>query len=195
MSFGSPVWPDNHTSNDLDIDMPLAPPSLPPYIFLMSDHTTRQLAVDVAEALSDKYPTVFVEDFLAPIHEAFITMFDLDWKRDMGNYFENNRQFLSSKHGETEQDLIVSLEAWFIDRFGETELGKMARQRSDARNAMADYITVFRDATTQHIDAFPLTNVLRVWLSKMPPHWNMGGNDLIVPSTDVNQIVSLIEGM
>lgn len=133
--------------------MATSPPTLPAYIFLMSDHTTRQLAVDVADALSAKYPTVYVDDFLAPIHEGFAAMFELDWKRDMGNPKVNNALFLPAGD-QTENDLIVSLEKWFIDQFSETHLGKMARARSDARNAMADYITVYRDATTKHLEGF-----------------------------------------
>lgn len=132
----------------------LSPPTLPPYIFLLSDHTTRQLAVAVAEALSAKYPSVYVDDFLAPIHEAYLAMFELDWKRDIGNPKVTTEQFSVEDGGHTAQDLIVSLEKWFIEQFGETKLGKMARQRSDARNAMADYITVFRDATSAHLNGF-----------------------------------------
>ncbi len=125
--------------------MPLAPPSLPPYIFLMSDHTTAQLAHDVAEELSRRHPSVFIDDFLAPIHEAFAAMFELDWKRDAGD---------PRNVGPTERDNIVSLEKWFIEQFGEHRLGNMGRERCIARNMMVDYITVFRDATNAHLIGF-----------------------------------------
>ena len=139
---------------EVQIAMSLSPPTIPPYIFLMSDHTTRQLAVDVAEALSAKYPSVYVDDFLAPVHEGFAAMFELDWKRDMGNPKVTTEQFSVQAGGQTENDIIVSLEKWFIDEFGDKMLGHFARQRSDARNVMADYITVFRDATPKHLEGF-----------------------------------------
>lgn len=131
----------------------MTPPSLPPYIFLMSDHTTAKLAAEVADALSTKYPHVYVDDFLAPIYEGFAAMFELDWKRDMGNPDEVNRIFLPAGE-QTERDIIVSLEKWFIEQFGEKALGMSARQRCDARNEMADYVTVFRDATAKHLEGF-----------------------------------------
>lgn len=138
--------------------MPLSPPSLPPYIFLMSDHTTAKLANEVAEALSAKYPSVYVDDFLAPIHEAYRALFSLDWKRDMASDVES-----------TERDHIVSLEKWFIEQFGEHELGKLARERCDERNEMADYITVFRDATPYHLTGLSLVHsCLTIELSKFP---------------------------
>lgn len=133
--------------------MTLGPPRLPPYIFLLSDHTTRELACEIAEALSERYPAVYVDDFLAPIHEAFTAMFELDWKRDMGQPSELNKLFIPAGD-ETENDIIVALEAWFTDKFGPHVLGKMAAARSAARNAMADYITIFRDATPAHLVGF-----------------------------------------
>ena len=120
-------------------------PSLPPFIFLMSNHETNQLAADVAEALSHRYPEVFVDDFLAPIHEGLSAMFELDWKRDMGN---------PTMVGPTERDQIVSLEKWFIDEFGLHRLGQMALARCNDRNETADYVTVFRDATEPHLEGF-----------------------------------------
>ena len=147
-------------------------PNLPPYIFLMSDHTTKQLAVDVADALAEKYPAVYIDDFLAPIHEAYTAMFELDWKRDMGN-----PEVVSPDTN----DMIVSLERWFIDQFGATKLGEMARQRSDARNHMADYITVYRDATANHIIGFQGTGVQNKIV-------------ILLPLYSVDYVLALIEG-
>lgn len=130
------------------------PPSLPPYTFLMSDHTTRQLACDVAEELSQLNHTVYIDDFLTPIHDALAAMLELDMKRDLGSPSNTNRLVLETVEECTEQDLINSLERWHIKRFGEDALARIALKRAQYNRANFDYSYVFRDARPIHVEAF-----------------------------------------
>jgi len=127
---------------------------LPSYIFLLSDHTTRPLAVAAADAISTLAKHVVIEDFLAPIHESLTALLTLDWNRDLGDPRETSELLPDCTTPQTINDLIISLEKWFINRFGLYVLGKRARIRCDERNEIADYVTVFRDATGTDIAAF-----------------------------------------
>lgn len=134
---------------------PTAPIHLPPLTFLMSDHSTATLAVDVAEVLSSLNHTIYVDDFLAPIENALQSMFDLDWGRDMGNPRDTHRLMLEATDGEsTERDIMVSLEKWFIETFGEEQLGKMGLKRMKINRELYQYPYLFRDATPIHIRPF-----------------------------------------
>jgi hypothetical protein len=151
---------------------PTAPIHLPPLTLLMSDHTTSQLAIDVAEELSLRNASLYVDDFLTPIHEALQSMFDLDWKRDMANPRESNRLMLESLSGEdSERDVIVSLEKWFNETFGEAQLGRMGLKRMKINRELFDYPYLFRDATPKHIQpiiadsSIPRRDILMVFLS------------------------------
>ncbi len=130
------------------------PVSLPPFTFLMSDHTTRQLACDVAEELSKIHDGVYVDDFLLPIHDGLAAMMELDMKRDLGSPRNTNRLVTEAVKESTEQDLIVSLEKWHIETFGEHHLGQLAFKRAMDNRANYEYSYVFRDATVKHLDAF-----------------------------------------
>lgn len=150
----------------------LAPIHLPPVTFLMSDHATSTLAVDVAQKLSDTNATLYVDDFLAPIYEGLQSMFSIDWKRDMGDSKDTNRLMLEAADGESsEGDIIVSLEKWFNETFGEAQLGKMGLQRMKVNRDMFDYPYLFRDATPVHMqpfladDSIPRRDILMVDLS------------------------------
>lgn len=134
---------------------PTTPIHLPPLTFLMSDHSTAQLAVDVAEALSDTNATLYIDDFLAPIHEGLQSMFDMDWRRDMADPRATNRLMLEALDGEsTETDVLISLEKWFNETFGEDQLGKMGLKRMKVNRDLFAYPYLFRDATVKHIQPF-----------------------------------------
>lgn len=134
---------------------PTAPIHLPPLTFLMSDHTTATLAIDVAEVLSSLNHTLYIDDFIAPVANGLQAMFDIDWARDMADPKQTNRLMLESIDGEsTEHDMLVSLEKWFNENFGERQLGKMALNRMRVNRETFDYPYLFRDATPTHIQAF-----------------------------------------
>jgi len=95
----------------------------------LADQHTRQLAVDVADALTMANNTVYIEDFMAPIHEGLRAMLELDMRRDLASPSETNRLVVET--GEhTEADLIVSLERWFNNNFDEYFLGKLGHRRA-----------------------------------------------------------------
>jgi len=130
------------------------PSSLPPFIFLLSDHTTRTLACDVAERLSEIDSHVYIDDFLAPVYDGFAAMFDMDLKRDFARPRETDKLMLEAISESTESDIIVSLEKWFIETFGEAQLGRMALKRALEVRENFDHTIVFRDATQRHLEAF-----------------------------------------
>lgn len=132
-----------------------APINLPPLTLLMSDHTTHSLACDVAEALSAANASLYVDDFLAPVYEGLRSMFDMDWKSDMASPTETRKLMLESIDGEaTEGDILVSLEKWFNETFGEAQLGKMGLKRMKTNRDLFAYPYLFRDATPTHISSF-----------------------------------------
>jgi len=127
---------------------------LPSYIFLLGGHTTHPLAVAAAEIISTRVKHVVIEDFLAPIHESLTALLTLDWSCDLGDPHETNTLLSDCLPPQTMADLIISLEKWFIDQYGVYALGTRARARCDERNEIADYVTVFRDATGADVVAF-----------------------------------------
>src|SRR5688500_10825678 len=91
---------------------------LPKFIFLLSDHTTRPLACDVAKILSTNYSDVRIEDFLYPIHEGLQMLHaEEDWAVDYGDPRTISPDV---------QDQVNSLEAWYISQFGELYFGRRA---------------------------------------------------------------------
>lgn len=129
---------------------PTAPLSLPPYTFIMSDHATRELTCSLAEELGKVASGVFIDDFLAPIHNALSAMFDADWKSDLGSH-QNTQMRLADK---TVHDLTIDLEAWFTSQFGEEKLGQLALARSKESRETYEYSFVFRDATPSDVRTF-----------------------------------------
>lgn len=158
--------------------------ALPPYIFIMSDHESRQLACDVAELLSRENNMVLVDDFLAPIYEGLGSMFELDWKRDLGVPINSNRLLLPALKESTEGDMIKDLERWFIERFGPFALGQMALARAAENREVADYSVVFRDATPEHLKAFWETPSLVQKRQMFVLHLG-GGTSLGAPAQDL----------
>ena|SRR5882757_4226314 len=134
-------------------EIPRPPSKLPSFIFLLADQHTRQLAVDVADALTMANNTVYIEDFMAPIHEGLRAMLELDMRRDLASPSETNRLVVET--GEhTEADLIVSLERWFNNNFDEYFLGKLGHRRAVDNVTHFDYTVLFRDATEAHLKKF-----------------------------------------
>lgn len=178
------------------------PLSLPPYTFLMSDHTTKQLACDVAELLSSGNDIVLVEDFLGPIADGLAAMFEIDWKRDLCVPSNTNRLMLPALRESTEADVLVSLERWFVDQFGPRALGTIARQRALENREIADYSIVWRDATPTHIDGF-WERGLRIAKRDMLFVHLVSGHAIGTPSLDVivppgasaEDVVNLIRGV
>lgn len=125
-----------------------------PFTFLVSDHTTHKLACDVAELLVEANDGVFIDDFLAPVQDGLSAMLGLDMKRDLGDFSSTNRLVLEALKESTERDLIVSLEKWHIEIFGEEALGKLAYKRALDNRSMYEYAYVFRDATAIHVKPF-----------------------------------------
>jgi hypothetical protein len=125
-----------------------------PFTFLVSDHATHKLACEVAELLSVANDGVFIDDFLAPVQDGLSAMLGLDMKRDLGDFSSTNRLVLEALKESTERDLIVSLEKWHIETFGEDALGKLAYKRALDNRTMYEYAYVFRDATTIHVKPF-----------------------------------------
>lgn len=121
--------------------------SLPPYTFIMSNHATRELACSLAEELGKDAIGVFIDDFLAPIHNALAAMFDVDWKTDLAT-----SPVIVPNHDTG--DLIKDLEAWFTSQFGEEKLGQLALARSKEARETYEYSFVFRDATPSDVSAF-----------------------------------------
>lgn len=135
-------------------ELPRPPVTLPPYIFLLPDRDTQQLAVDVADTLQAVNNTVYIDDFLAPIHEGLRSMLDLDNRRDLASPSSTNRLVVESEGGQTEQDLIHSLERWFNEKFDEHYLGKLAYKRAVDNHTNYGYTVLFRDATEAHVKQF-----------------------------------------
>lgn len=135
-------------------DLPRPPVTLPPYIFLLPDRDTQQLAVDVADTLQAVNNTVYIDDFLAPIHEGLRSMLDLDNRRDLASPSSTNRLVVESEGGQTEQDLIHSLERWFNEEFDDHYLGKLGYKRAVDNHTNYGYTILFRDATEQHVKSF-----------------------------------------
>ena len=140
---------------------PSPPITLPPYTFIMCDHQSHALSCQITEALVESNNTVYVEDFLAPIHEGVSAILGLGINRDLGAPDETNRLVLPTLLGETESDLIVSLEKWYNSHFGEAALGALALKRARDNRELADYSIVFRDATPKHVLAFLNSNIAR----------------------------------
>lgn len=184
---------------------PTAPIHLPPLTFLMSDHTTSSLAVDVAEALSEANNTLYVDDFLSPVYEGLQSMFSIDWKRDMANPRETQRLMLESASGDaSENDIIVSLEKWFNETFGEAQLGKMGLHRMKTNREMFSYPYLFRDATPKHIEPFiadmsiARRDMLMVWLTPYRPDQQQPANvTMLTWATPplLDQAITAIEGV
>lgn len=135
-------------------EYPRPPNSLPSYIFLVSDYETQQLAVDVAEALQAANNTVYIDDFLAPIHEGLRAMLELDNRRDLASPSNTNRLVVEADGTQTERDLIMSLEAWFNCQFDPQYLGKLGYKRAVDNHANFEYSILFRDATEEHVKMF-----------------------------------------
>lgn len=175
--------------------------SLPPFTFLMSDHSTHQLACDVAELLSVNNEMVLIDDFLAPIADGLSAMFELDWKTDRCVPANVNKLLLPALKESTEGDAMKNLEAWFISQFGPRALGTMARTRSLENREVADYAIVFRDATPTHLEGFwgrpliALRDMLIVHLSGIGRPIGPPALDVIVPPNSTPEdVVNLIRG-
>lgn len=123
---------------------PTPPPTLPDFIFLLSDHESRQLACDVAQKLYELDSRAVVWDFLSPIHDALIAMHDMDFGIDLGNHTV----------ADATRDEIVSLEKWYVDQYGETTLGQKAYNEAMSTREISDFLIVYRDATWTHLKAF-----------------------------------------
>lgn len=180
-------------------EYPRPPNSLPSYIFLVSDYETQQLAVDVAEALQAANNTVYIDDFLAPIHEGLRAMLELDNRRDLASPSNTNRLVVEADDTQTERDLIMSLERWFNRKFDGQYLGKLAYKRAAANVANYDYSVLFRDATEQHvrpfIDKLVWTKMLFVQLQETV-HWTKGNfpaAQWIAPKSSVEATIKAIQ--
>jgi hypothetical protein len=138
---------------------PSPPITLPPYTFIMCDHRSHALSCQITEALVESNDTVYVDDFLAPIHEGVSAILGLGIDRDLGVPATVDRLVLPTLTGETEADLIVSLEKWYNEHFGECALGVLALKRARDNRELADYSIVFRDATHKHVLAFLNSNI------------------------------------
>jgi len=123
---------------------PSPPPKLPPFIFLLSDHTTIELACDVAAKLQSLDEAIVAWDFLEPVHEAVSAFVDVDFGADLGD---------PRKH--THGDVIKDLATWTDNHFGLHYIGTRA---FDEAKGWAEFDTggtiVFRDATWTHIEPF-----------------------------------------
>ena len=177
------------------------PLSLPPYTFLMSDYTTKQLAVDVAGLLSQDSDIVLVEDFLGPIADGLAAMFEIDWKRDLCVPSNTNRLMLPALRESTEADVLVSLEKWFIENFGPRALGDIARTRALENREIADYSIVYRDATPTHVEGFwhnaiAKRDMLFVHLVTGFPIASPNSLNVVVPpGASAEDVVNLIRGV
>lgn len=151
-------------------ELPRPPATLPPYIFLLPDYDTQQLAFEVAAALQEANETVYVDDFLSPIHEGLRSMLELDNRRDLANPSDTDRLVVEAYGTQTERDLIVSLERWWINIFDPQYLGKLGYKRAVANHSHYDYTILFRDATEEHvkvfIDTIPWHKMLFIQLAK-----------------------------
>lgn len=135
-------------------ELPRPPITLPPYVFLLPDRDTLQLAFEVGEALQMANNTVYLDDFLSPIHEGYRAMMELDNYRDLGNPSDTNRLVVESANEQTEQDLIYELERWFRNQFDAQYLGKLGYKRAVDNHANYDYTILFRDASNEHVKPF-----------------------------------------
>jgi len=140
---------------------PSPPITLPPYTFIMCDHRSRTLACQITEALIETNDTVYVDYFLAPIHEGLSALLGLGVERDLGVPANVDRLALPALNEATEGDLIVDLEKWYNYHFGEAALGALALKRARENRELADYSIVFRDATPKHVLAFLNSNIAK----------------------------------
>jgi hypothetical protein len=116
---------------------------LPDFIFILSNRSNRQVAVDVTKKLEALGQTA-AWDFREPIHDALNSFVGVDFGIDLG------------APGHPFDDDIDSLEEWFSTRYGPELLGVVAWEEAQAM--IVDYTVVFRDATWTHIKPF-VTNL------------------------------------
>lgn len=171
------------------------PPTLRSFIFLMSDHTTRELAANVADELAKRDGhNVLIDDFVQPINDALGTLLDLDWKID---FHLNSKRGESATDSETYNDLLVSLESWYTDHFGVHSLGDRALSRAIENRKDFDYTIVFRDANPVHVQPFLTTqswrNMLFVQLDLVWRPNNFPNASWLASANDVATIVKAIE--
>lgn len=120
------------------------PPNFPPFIFLLSDHTTIELAVDVTKALEGLDPTLVAWDFIEPVYYAVGTFVDDTWGLDLGDPRKH-------PHG----DHIKDLATWVENHFGDDYLGGRAFIEAKSKREMGDDSTiVFRDARWSDLKSF-----------------------------------------
>lgn len=138
------------------------PLNLPKYVFLMTnDEPSRKLAVSVAALMSDLDQTVYIDDFEAPIYDAFQTMFNRDFAKDYGDPQNTQALMLEAKVEASESDIIASLRDWFHKTMGADVLGRMGHKRAVDQQALTDYIYVFRDSTMDYIKPFVADKSIR----------------------------------
>jgi hypothetical protein len=149
------------------------PPFLPPLTFIMSDHATRPLAIELAAGISLIAPTTYVDDFLTPVYDGFTAMFNADWKRDMADPREAAMLPVPSvargQETNSEQDVLNSLASWFENEFGPLSLSTLALRRYTENDDTFGGSYLFRDATPQYVRTFfpvvPSRDMLFIWLT------------------------------
>jgi hypothetical protein len=122
---------------------------LPSHIFILSDHDTRPLAIEVAKALSDAPCSMCCHtDFMDPIYNAAAELVSIEFGTDMGDPSQTPHK-----------DLFDSLARWYDEYFGLDKLGQDAY--AEWREAITDLTWVWRDAEWRHLKPF---------LSALKPH-------------------------
>ena len=171
---------------------PSPPPKLPTFIFLLSDHTTIELAVDVAKALEGLDSELVSWNFIEPVHDAIGAFIDGTWGVELIDPRTN-------PHG----DHIKDLATWVDNHFGPDYLGARAfLEAKTGRDMGDDHTIVFRDATWTHIapflKEFKSHEYLIVQLSPIVPSTmqvvkgNYDPDRHLLPSTNVEAVVAAI---
>jgi hypothetical protein len=116
---------------------------LPDFIFILSNRSNRQVAVDITKRL-ENLGQCAAWDFREPVHDAINSFVDVDFGVDLG------------VPGHMFDDDIDGLEHWVETYYGPDKLGAMAWE--EAQSVLTEYTVVFRDATWTHIKPF-VTNL------------------------------------
>lgn len=121
------------------------PLNLPSYVIFMTTAATRQLAFDVAALMTQLDSTVYVDDFEAPLYDAYAALWGTMPIPDYADPKISRALRLESRFGHSDRDIIGSLRKWFDDEFDGVLLGRMAVERALEVNVLEEYIYLFRD--------------------------------------------------